>query len=52
MSKCTIVNSLEDFRAWLISARRFTSWAGVKLDGVDEHRGGITRYGRDILAAP
>ena len=52
MSKCTIVNSLDDFRAWLISARRFTSWAGVGLDGVDEHRGGITRYGRDILAAP
>ena len=47
-----MVNSLEDFRAWLISARRFTSWAGVGLDGVDEHRGGITRYGRDLLAAP
>ena len=52
MSKCTIVNTLDDFRARLISARRFTSWAGVGLDGVDEHRGGITRYGRDLLAAP
>ena len=51
MSKCRIVNSLEHFRAWLISARRFTSWAGVGLDGVDEHRGGITRYGRDLVAA-
>ena len=52
MSKCTLVNSQDDFRAWLISARRFTSWAGVGLDGVDEQRGGITRYGRDLLAAP
>ena len=52
MSTCTIVNSLDDFRAWLISARLFTSWAGLKLDGVDEHRSGITRYGRNLLAAP
>ena len=52
MSKCTLVNSQDDFRAWLISARRFTSWAGVGLDGVDEQRGGITRCGRDHLAAP
>ena len=42
----TRVDSLEDFRAWLISARRFSSWAGVTVDGIDARRGSMTRYGR------
>ena len=52
MSKCVNVNCLKDFRDWLLSARRFTLWAGVGLNGVREHHGGITRYGRDLVAAP
>ena len=47
----THVDTLEDFRRWLISARRFSSWAGVRVDGVTVHRGGISRYGRETVSA-
>ena len=46
----THVDTLEDFRRWLISARRFSSWAGVGIDGVDVRRGGISRYGRETAS--
>jgi hypothetical protein len=45
------VDTLDDFRQWLISARRFSSWAGVGVDGVTVHRGGISRYGRETVSA-
>ena len=40
------VHTLDNFWQWLISARRFSSWAGVGVHGVTVHRGGISRYGR------
>ena len=46
----THVDTMDDFRRWLISARRFSSWAGVGIDGVDVRRGGISRYGRETVS--
>ena len=40
------VDNLEHFREWMISARRFSSWAGVGVTGATVNRGEITRYGR------
>ena len=45
------VDTLEDFRQWLISARRFSLWAGVGVKGVTIRRGEITRYGRHRVSA-
>ena len=40
------VYKLEDFRQWLLSARRFADWAGVGVGGVEVHRNELSRYGR------
>ena len=44
-------HTMEDFRKWLISARRFSSWAGVGVHGVTVQRDGISRYGRAKVIA-
>ena len=40
------VDTLDDFRQWMISARRLSSWAGVGVKGATVLRGEISRYGR------
>ena len=45
----THVDTMSDFRQWLISAHRFSTWAGVGVEGVDD-RGGISRYGRETVS--
>ena len=45
------VITLEEFRQWMIRARRFSSWAGVGVTGATVHRGDITRYGRHQASA-
>ena len=45
------VDTRDDFRRWLVTARRFEAWAGVGVDGVEVQRGGISRYGRETVSA-
>ena len=45
------VDTLDDFRRWIIRARRFSSWAGVGVKGATAHRGEISRYGRHLARA-
>ena len=45
------VTTLEDLRLWMISARRFSSWAGVGVKGATVRRGEISRYGRQQASA-
>ena len=45
------VETLEDLRRWMVSARRFSSWAGVGVKGATVHRGEIIRYGRHRASA-
>ena len=43
---CVNVNTLNDFRQWMLNARRLSSWAGVGVKGATVLRGEISRYGR------
>ena len=45
------VETKDDFRRWLISARRLESWAGVGVGGVKVQRGATSRYGRETVSS-